>query len=130
MRKVLIGVMLSLLPIATCFITSCTKVNNYGSSTSKFTEQDSVKMHVSVPTDFQFPLSEKVIVTVSNQNGTSRFTLDKMWPQGFDGSTTEYVGHITTHSITAFIHISYCSINYTKTKTVTNQQELNQKIRL
>lgn len=131
MRKVLLGVMLFLLTIATCFVTSCTKVNNYGPSVPRFIDNDSVKVTVSVPTDFQFPLSGEVTVSVLNDNGvTTSVELDKMWPQSPDGSTTEYMGYISTSTHTSFVTVVYYSINYNKRKTISAQFELLQEIKL
>jgi hypothetical protein len=131
MRKVLLGVMLSLLTIATCFVTSCTKVNNYGPSAPRFETNDSVKVTVLAPTDFEFPLSGEVTVSVLDESGAqTSYQLDEMWPQWPDGNSTEYVGYISTTSTTSFITVRYCSVNLNIHKTLSGQYELSRKIKL
>jgi len=130
MRKVLFGVMLSLLSIATCFVTSCTKVNNYGPATPRFEQQDSVKLSVVAPTDYQFPLSGEVEVIVSNSDTSILYKLSKVLPQSTSQSETKYSGYIATTTTTTFITIQYCSVNYTKKKVIYYHYQLAGNIKL
>ena len=130
MRKVLLGVMLSLLTIATCFVTSCTKVNNYGPSTPRFELQDSVKLTVIAPTDSQFPLSGEVEIVVSTSGTSAVYKLDRTFPPSTTQNTTEYSGYIATSTSTSFVTVHYCSVNYNLKKVISYQYELTGNIKL
>ena len=129
MKKSMFGVMLYLLLIATCFVSSCTKGTQYGSATPSYSNE-SVEVVVTAPTDYQYPLSGNVTVTVSGVDTNISYELDQMLPQSPEGETTEYVGTIITTTSTSFITVRYHSSNYDIKKTIGNRAQLTRKIEL